>query len=478
MQGPNGVQNAHYALVRALADGTPQIDTALGRIGQAGTNDVVRARGHVYSNKAPGLALVVLPAFVVLDAVGAVSDTDPTRVLWALGLLGAVAPAVGLVLLCQWAGDRVAPGFGLAAGVTLAAGTLVLPFATLFLSHVLSAFFVFAAFTLLWRSRSRAESRLPFIGAGLLAGLAVVTEYPNVLAAAVLGAYAVAGVEKARRGVSFAAGALVGVLPLVAYNTWAFRSPFSVSYLSSQGPKEDYFDPPSAHVALELLFSFPGLLVLSPVLVCGVVGLVLMYRQGQRAEVLVAATLSALYLVYNAGFYSPFGGFSPGPRYLITVLPFLCFPLAASFRALPATTSALAVASVAIMALVTATHALAGYDGRWFDRIQSGETTLTAGSLGGVTGAVAISPFLVAVAGALGLALLATPIRSSPRDALLAGGAMLTWAFAAALAPGGSEVADFASYLPLFGVVGAFVALLVIAARLLERSVADARSTA
>ena len=46
-------QNAHYALVRALAQGTPTIDKTRTEIGDLGTGDVTLVDGHYYSNKAP-----------------------------------------------------------------------------------------------------------------------------------------------------------------------------------------------------------------------------------------------------------------------------------------------------------------------------------------------------------------------------------------------------------------------------------------
>ena len=56
-------QNAHYALVRALAVyGTPYIDRTRGQIGDVSTGDVATYKGHVYAAKAPGLAFLSVPA--------------------------------------------------------------------------------------------------------------------------------------------------------------------------------------------------------------------------------------------------------------------------------------------------------------------------------------------------------------------------------------------------------------------------------
>src|SRR5205085_7281461 len=135
-------QNAHYALVRALAlYGTPRIDRTRGQIGEVSTGDVATYKGHVYAAKAPGLALVSVPAFLVLDAIGMRTTGDPTRIIWALHLWSIVLPALAIVVLVRWVADQVVPGTGIAAAVTVGLATLLLPFGTLLFSHVLAAAF-------------------------------------------------------------------------------------------------------------------------------------------------------------------------------------------------------------------------------------------------------------------------------------------------------------------------------------------------
>jgi hypothetical protein len=459
MQGVGYNQNAHYALVKALSDGTAVIDDKLGELGDLSTRDISRYRGHFYSNKAPGLAFVTVPLYAVLDAAGVRTTGDPTQMLWALGLVGVVAPALALLWLVRGVAERLEPGFGLAAAVALGLGTLLLPFATLFFSHALSAFVVFAAFALLFHERDGRPRLALVAAAGLLAGLSGVVEYPNAFAAAVLGVYAVARTGRLIRALAYGMGVLVGISPLLAYNQWAFGSVMHLSYAGSLSdgavqPREALLGAyPDPLVVLESLFGRSGLITLSPALLLGGLGAVLLYGRGRRLEVGVIAALVTAYVAYNASFGSNFGGYSAGQRYLLTVVPFLAFPLAIAFRALPATTGALALVSASIALAITSTHALAGYDGEWLDRVGDQAFVPTVASLVDVTGWYTILPFFAGAVVAAVVAALKTPI-APPRalETAMAGLAVLAWALLAAEAPKvpalGGDSDELASYAP------------------------------
>ena len=142
-------------------------------------------------------------------------------------------PALALLLLIVVAVDRVVPGHGAPTVVLLGAGTLLLPFATLFFDHALAAALGFAAFVVLLRERDGPGRTWLVATAGALAGLAVVVEFPLALVGSVLAAYAASREGPVRRLAAYSGGALVGLIPLLAYNTWAFGSPFRLSYTNA-----------------------------------------------------------------------------------------------------------------------------------------------------------------------------------------------------------------------------------------------------
>jgi hypothetical protein len=157
---------------------------------------------------------------------------------------------------------------------------------------------------------------------------------------------------------------------------------------------------PRVETSLDLLFGRIGLVMLAPVVAAAAIG-VLLLASRRRAEALVIGAVTLLFVTYNAGYVDPFGGFSPGPRFLVPVLPFLAVGLAPAFQRLPVTTVALASVSIAIMVVVTITQPLLAFDGRWLERVENG-------SFGGHGIAVAL-PFVALVVTSVVLVGLASP---------------------------------------------------------------------
>ncbi len=411
-------QGAHYALVRALANGTPYVDKTRFEVGKGGmaddgTGDLSFIDGHYYAAKSPGLAFAVLPPYLLLKAAGGAAPIRESRPeVWYLQLFGALLPALLLLFLVATTADGLERGFGTAAAVTLGLATMVLPFATMLFSHVLSATLAFAAFVVLWQERRGPPSIVRVGLAGLLAGLAVTVEYPVALVGAIVGVYAILRRPVLARAGAYAGGAFVGVLPALLFNLWAFGSMFTFSYANVVGDqaanKRGLFgvSAPDFGVLVQLLFSPIGLLVLTPVVLAGAVGLIFLYRRGHRLEALVAGAVSVLYLLWNAGYETPFGGNSPGPRFLVVTLPFLALGLAAAYRVFPLTTLALAIGSGVEMVVLTLTTPLLTDDLAWFHRFATGQFAETVLDLLGIGHGVAV--FFVALAAAVGLGVLAT----------------------------------------------------------------------
>ena len=491
MQSLGWAQTSYFAFVKALGDGNAQIDKYHWE-----TRDKSWINGQFFSVKAPGLPLLATPAYLVLKAVGgeglsrAAADnaresgarlwtykalnisaygysTSRARavtrqlevqapLVWALGLLTSVLPALGLLLLIRKISERMLPGYGTAAALTLGMATMVMVFASQFFGHILASLAAFAAFALLMRER-RGPPRLAIIGlAGLLAGLAVTVEYPLALAGIVIGLYAMLRGDlpkpgfapKLSRGVVYAAGVIVGVLPLFAYNQWAFGSPATNSYSNAvdvQGftghdtlglNSSGFFGigVPDPHAALELLLAPRGIITITPVVLVGLYGVWMMRKNGSRAEANTIIAIVALFFIYDTGYWLPFGGGTPGPRFLIPTLPFIALGFAEAWRRIPATTLVLSACGFVVMTTALVTYPLvgAGNTYQWQERALDNtfqHTILSALGLG--DGWLTIIPLLAIFAAAIWLGARATGVLAVAADTRLALWALGLWALLA-----------------------------------------------
>ncbi len=443
-------QASHFDLIRALDQDQTTID-----VNQSNTGDKVFYKGHYYSARAPGLALFALPFYDALKLVNAEAVARSSQaqrgedeMIYFVGLWANVLPGLLLLLLVWRVAERFEPGYGVAAAVLLGLGTMVLPLSTLLFSHVFTAFLGFAAFALMLRERDGPPSPMLLALAGLAMGYAVASEYPLFFVALVLGLYllsrrdALTALGVLRRAGAYIAGGVVGIVPLLLYNHYAFHSWTHLAYSDVPRQQKGFFGigAPSLKVLSTLLFDSRGLLTISPVLIMGAVGTVMLFRRGKRAEALTIGGICLCYVGYNSGYYLPFGGGFMGPRFLTTMLPFLAFPLCIALKRFPAPTIALGVVSIATTVIATITHPLVGYEPEtvvWMRYVAEGYFQPTIASAFGLgRGWGAIWPFFLAGGGAVVLAVLVTPRLRLPMGALGAGLACLIgWALFAALAP-------------------------------------------
>jgi hypothetical protein len=434
-------QTSHLALTRALSHGTGRIDRW-----QKTTCDKAWFHGHFYSVKAPALAAAALPAYLVLRSVHVLPKSDTTLV-WILNIFTVVPALLLLVWVIARVAESVEPGSSRLVAVALGLGSLAFPFGTLWFGHVPAALFGFSAFAVLLWARTASLDRRADVAAGVLAGAAVLFEYPLALLALVLVVYA--GLSRGLRGaLAYLAGAAIPAAALLAYNAWAFGSIMHFSYqdavkITGQtghdvigANAQGFFGItwPSPHALAALLISPRGLLTITPIFLIGALGVVALRRRAPLEAAVVAVVVFA-FLLYNAGYTAnvggPFGGDSPGPRFLIAVMPFLLFPLGIAARSSPGATAALLGVSVATMVLATATVPMVGEGEthRWLDGLRNGDFTHTVVTLLGGGGWAAILPFaLVALGiGAFGVRRALSSAALTGHTAFEAASAFVAW---------------------------------------------------
>lgn len=302
--------------------------------------DFAERAGHLYSDKAPGQPFLAAPLYGVARAVGAEpAETERyfnNYTLWWTTLWSATIPLAVLAVMMRRFSLRVVGDqrAATAAAVTVSLGTLLLPFSTVLFSHVLAGALVFGAYL---AGRDENAPPLRLAAAGLLGGLAVVTEYTAGIVVVLLGLLILR--RHGARVIAYVVGGVPAAVVLAAYNAVAWGSPTEFSYGSS-GTFEAYHAQglfgiriPSPSLTAQVLFGERGLLTLTPIVLVGVLGLVQLVARRRTREVgIMGLLVFAAFVAVQGGWFSVTAGASPGPRYVVAALPFVAVGVAQAWR--------------------------------------------------------------------------------------------------------------------------------------------------
>lgn len=450
INNPN--ENARFYMTAAIAEqGTYVLDEMRARWGWV--NDCAIYEGHVYSVKAPATSFLGVPAYAAYYWGGqwAGIDFDRTTALWLCRVSASILPwLVFLFFFHRWLGRHTSsPVARDAVFVSVALGSCLYGYGLLFMSHTLSAASAFGAFMLLFDARHAGRIRpLAAFGAGVLTAGVTLLEYPGILASLALSVYALVAVRPWLRLVPFALGGAIPTLAMMHFQWRSFGSPFSPGHLYVESTQlrtqheEGFFGAVGLQwEAIYGLLVHPGagLFPLTPILLFGAVGLVLLvvgrrYRvDGWLALGLFASTVFAIATMNNWR-----GGWTIGPRYLAVVYPFLAwaalFALEPLVRRAPRLTSALALGLTATALLLSgAPSAYYPHYPVEIDRpltqvvrvlVEHDFAPFTLANRLGIYGSASMAPLALLAIG--GLVWVAWPLRR-PRDRALAllGGALL-----------------------------------------------------
>jgi hypothetical protein len=405
------------------------------------TTDKAFYNGHYYSDKAIGTSVLGLPVYAVYREASGVEHFSPSRTelgnpLYPLTVAVVALPsAILTVLLYQFmrllGGSRT---WALLLSLFYSFGTLAFPFSTLFFGHQVAAAFAFAAFFALVRVRlhpsasSDTSSAWLLFAAGVLASLAVLTEYQVVLIVALLFLYAATFVKPKRWLGLYVLGGVPGAALLLTYNWFTLDSPFSLAYSYVSNPHFAEMQTglfgitqPRWSSFAEITLGPRGLLRQSIFLWLLPLGIWQMSRTAQwRRECALCVCIGLAFITMNSAYYLPLGGATPGARFLVPSLPFLIVPLIFLTR-LPRpyvllTESALlllGVWSVGLYFLISVTDPLVGYkplagystnpvQEYWLDRFTDEHLRVNLGMLVfGLRGIGSLAPLAVVLITAL-----------------------------------------------------------------------------
>jgi len=330
-------------------------------------NDKAKSGARLLSSKAPGTSLLGVPVLAAQTWLWhRIGWRSPTQLATTLGLrlFAVMLPVCGFLYAFVRYARRLSGSQDLAdlllVGIGL--GSLLYPYGIHFVGHTLAAALSFGAFMILApngsmprhananananatttstkipRSGSRSGSsfHLRAALAGLLCGLAVVFEYQNLVVAALLTFYVAA--RNFRVLGTFLLGALPAAILLGVIHQLCFGRPWAFPYghlenLDFQAQHMRGFHGlgmPSFSAFVGILFQ-PGFgfLVCSPFLAVAVLATGALVVRRPRAEGLLFAAVAIALVIFLAGIPNWHGGWSVGPRYIATTVPFLAISLA------------------------------------------------------------------------------------------------------------------------------------------------------
>jgi hypothetical protein len=416
-------------LVKAIADeGTFAIDSGVRRWGS--TADVSPSRGHMYSNKAPGSSLLVVPVYAVVSWIAGPPSLAVT--MWLCRVVAGVIPALLFLALLARFLARFAPDPAVRwlVLVAYALGSLAMTYAILYYSHQLAAICIASAWILAIDVADRQRGVRWMAVVGLLAGAAPLVDYQAAFAGVPVAVFLVVRMrqwprrELVKALAIAAAAAAVPIAILLAYHAACFGSPLRTGYDATQ--TFAHFHRQGFLGISELrgdafwgsLFTRDnGLFVLSPWLLLAVPGGVLLWRRGDKAIALTCAAVAIIFILFISSISFWRGGWGVGPRYIAAMLPFW-LPLVAvaldRARTRPLVLGTLCGAIVSAVIVYSLSSATFPY---WPDSLRNplyevtfrliadGAVAPNLGSALGLPGLVAIAPFVIVVAVLLGVAL-------------------------------------------------------------------------
>jgi len=319
------------------------IDTARNQFGAV--FDEATFGGHYFTDKAPGASLLALLPYAVVRLF---VDGQHVTLPLLLGI-GRYAVMVPLGIVAFFAFESLCTGLGLGrpatrfAALSYLLATPAFHYSAAFFGHQIVGTTLLLALLLIVKQRSLSTKAagMALVSAGVLAGVAGLTEYQALLGVLGLCATVVTLSEGRRiRAFSyFALGGLPCALFLAYYHRACFGGPFELSYhhLSHLDLAEVHrqglggVSVPSLAGLTGSLFSLHrGLFATSPHLLLSFYGVWCWSRRGHAALAHCIAATALGYCVFVAASATWEAGWGYGPRLLVPVLPMLSLFVAAA----------------------------------------------------------------------------------------------------------------------------------------------------
>ena len=309
------------------------------------TIDKVYVRGHFYSDKAPGLALLAVPIYYPLYRAGIRID-DRRRNLVAVIITFLIVGISSLLCLAAFHDALRIVGLSdrarLLMTAGLAFGTLFLPWSTTLNNHAFSGAWTFIGFYYLLKAKSGEKVNIRLAAAGAAMGLAAAADTTCTLFVGGFGLYVLAS-RVLRRGLfAYAIAALVLLLPgwIINYAISGSLRPMTTRAAFWHYPGSYWDHSPerltgitrnsprfTIKYAFLSFFGSQGFLLYNPLLFIALYELVrlIRFRGPLWREAMLVLALSCPFVGFFLLYSSNFGGSSYSVRWFVTLIPLIWF---------------------------------------------------------------------------------------------------------------------------------------------------------
>jgi hypothetical protein len=302
----------------------------------AWTNDVAQKDGGSYSDKAPGVTLILIPVYAMVR----IFTQDFYRARHLCRLL-TLLPLVLFACAVFWRRLRmwdIDEKLAAASVATWAVGTVAWAYHSMLFGHGFASSLILIGVLFLFQYR-KAESKdaQGLAISGLCFGLSIAIEYPTALIGGAAGLYLLSFERNPKRIAIFAAlGVILPAAIILAYNGAVFGDPFHIGYTQvisqyyQQQMSHGFMGiglPKASGLYLLLLSAAKGLLFWSPVFIYSLIGFVFMMKNSPREGVFLSGTF-VLYTLVFSGHFEASGGAGLGPRHLTPLAGPLVFAAA------------------------------------------------------------------------------------------------------------------------------------------------------
>ncbi|MBI2559310.1 hypothetical protein HYW20_08365 [Candidatus Woesearchaeota archaeon] len=298
-------------------------------------------KGKYYSALPPGASFLALPLYMIfkplLDILHFPDHTDSIIRLVVASVIStifltSVASALTAILLFKLLKHftrndkkRIFLTF------VFSFGTLFFLYSTRYEPVLISAFFSFFAFYLLFNVKYKEFNNKMLFLAGFLSAAAVTVHYFQAAVFFILFLYLLSFSKIDKKVLIYILGTLIPIALLMWYHYYIFDNPlktgynYSASYLDWY-PDENKFDFPKIGSIWGLTFSpFKGFFFYMPITLLALYGFFwnLARKNMYKAEIIFSFIIFISNLIFVASSVFWYGGCSYGPRYLAPSIPFM-----------------------------------------------------------------------------------------------------------------------------------------------------------